>query len=199
MIPNFEASGVLPPFLGANPTKSAEQAPYKVSLDEFVEHFATSKERVNILEGFLNFRIQLKLKGITQGFQWLDGSFVEDVESVRGRPPKDIDIVTFASRPYGLDDIGWRNFILNISLFFDANQSKAKYKCDHYYVDLQINPIALVSQTRYWFGLFSHQRATSLWKGMLEVELADDEKPILSKLLSGGSVSYTHLTLPTKA
>lgn len=187
MIPSFEASGVLPPFTGGNPTDPANQAPYKVTLAEFVSHFATSKERVKILEGFLNFRIELKSKGISKGFQWLDGSFVEDVEKVRGRPPKDIDLVTFAFRPTSIIDAkDWKDFVVNNAIFFDAAKSKAKYLCDHYFVDLQIHPIPLVSQTHYWFGLFSHQRATSLWKGMLQVDLNDDEQPVLKTLKNGG-------------
>lgn len=186
MIPSFEMSGVLPPFIGSDPTTPADQAPYKVSLDEFVAHFATSVERVNILEGFLNFRIELKSKGITKGFQWLDGSFVEDVENVRGRPPKDIDLVTFAFRPNSIiDDTDWKRFITANQLFFKAAMSKKQYLCDHYYIDLQTHPIPLVSQTRYWFGLFSHQRATSLWKGMLQVDLNDDEQPVIHMLKSG--------------
>ncbi|MDN3685563.1 hypothetical protein QW180_26395 [Vibrio sinaloensis] len=60
MIPKFEESGVLPPFVGDGPTEPANQAPYKVSLEAFVEHFATSKERTEILVGFLQYRSKLK-------------------------------------------------------------------------------------------------------------------------------------------
>ncbi|MDA1231040.1 MAG: hypothetical protein O2856_09720 [Planctomycetota bacterium] len=28
------------------------------------------------------------------GFQWLDGSFLEDIELGDGRPPRDLDVVT---------------------------------------------------------------------------------------------------------
>ena len=35
-------------------------------------------------------------------------------------------------------------------------------------------PAYLIDQTKYWFGLFSHQRDTFLWKGMLEIPLTDD-------------------------
>jgi hypothetical protein len=39
--------------------------------------------------------------GIVEGFQWIDGSFIEDAEKSRGRPPADIDIITFGGRPAG--------------------------------------------------------------------------------------------------
>jgi hypothetical protein len=32
---------------------------------------------------------------LNQGFQWLDGSFAEQIELLEGRPPKDIDVVSF--------------------------------------------------------------------------------------------------------
>ncbi|ENC6422503.1 TPA: hypothetical protein RQN06_002863 [Aeromonas veronii] len=104
---------MLPPLIGACPTKPANQAPYKVSLEAFVEHFATSKERKEILIGFIKYRYELKLLAIENGFQWLDGSFVENVEKTRGRAPNDIDLVTFAHRPVGftLEKIGTPIFL----------------------------------------------------------------------------------------
>ncbi|MGP8292522.1 DUF6932 family protein, partial [Vreelandella zhanjiangensis] len=187
LIPNFEESGVLPPFIGDGPTKPANQAPYKVTLEAFVEHFATSEERVGILIGFLQYRTNLKGAGVTDGFQWLDGSFVENVEKTRGRAPNDIDLVTFAHRPNGYSSNDWKGFVqANLSLF-SPKMAKASYKCDAYFVDLNLPPKAVVSHTKYWFGLFSHQRETSLWKGMIELELSYDEGPVLQKLLNGGS------------
>jgi hypothetical protein len=32
------------------------------------------------------------------------------------------------------------------------------------------DPVSLVNQTKYWFGLFSHKR-NGVWKGMLQVPL----------------------------
>ncbi|MFQ2125232.1 DUF6932 family protein [Aeromonas jandaei] len=186
MIPQFEESGVLPPFIGACPTKPANQAPYKVSLEDFVEHFATSKERRDILIGFLKYRHELKCSGIINGFQWLDGSFVENVEKTRGRAPNDLDLVTFAHRPVGCNLEDWKSFVrVNIG-FFSPEMTKASYKCDAYFVDLDLPSKAIISHTKYWFGLFSHQRETSLWKGMLEVDLSYNEREILHKLINGG-------------
>ncbi|KJQ87517.1 MULTISPECIES: hypothetical protein [Vibrio] len=187
MIPAFEQSGVLPPFVGDSPTVPANQAPYKVSLAEFVDHFSTSPERIEILIGLLNYRIELKSKGIVSGFQWVDGSFVEDVETIRGRAPNDVDLVTFAERPAGFSEMDWRGFVALNQELFSTQLLKSQYKCDAYYVDLAMQPKLLVSRTAYWFGLFSHQRETSLWKGMLQIDLSCDEEPLLSALIQGGN------------
>ena len=57
----------------------------------------------------------------------------------------------------------------------DPEQAKTVFMCDAYFVDLLKPPELLVDDTRYWFGLFSHQRETALWKGMLQVPLCSDD------------------------
>ncbi|MBE2295247.1 MAG: hypothetical protein IAF00_09855 [Phycisphaerales bacterium] len=174
MIPAFNLSGVLPPFLGPSPTGRTEMSPYAVSMVEVVKHFATSHERIHILTGLLDFRAALRAVGIVDGFQWLDGSFVEDVEKMRNRAPADVDIVTFAHRPTASPD-EWRRLVSDHLYLFDPRITKAQYHCDAYFVDLDKKPFLVVDDTRYWFGLFSHQRVTSLWKGMLSVPLQSDD------------------------
>jgi hypothetical protein len=180
LIPNHSHDGVLPPFLpGGSPTEPGQVAPYKVDLSEFVQRYAETKERRGILEGLLAYRNALRSVGFTTGFQWLDGSFVEDCETNRGRPPGGIDIITFSVRPKEYAASGaWRAFIRSRPDLFDPEISKEKYKCDAYFVDLEVHPVHLVAQTRYWFGLFSHQRDTYLWKGMIEVPFVGDDKAV---------------------
>jgi hypothetical protein len=87
-----------------------------------------------------------------------------------------MDIVTFARRPRAYQDQQeWGAFVAENIDIFSPKQVKAAHSCDAFYVDLFLPPEAIVSQTRYWFGLFSHQRSTSLWKGMVEVGLVDDD------------------------
>jgi hypothetical protein len=66
-------------------------------------------------------------------------------------------------------------FIMGNLDVFAPESAKEKYCCDAYFVDLTAKPLVLVDRTRYWFGLFSHQRETSLWKGMLQVPIVSDD------------------------
>jgi hypothetical protein len=96
MIPNVNESGVLPPFLpDCTPTEKAAVAPYPISLAELIQKYSVSNVRKKILSGYLEYRRNLKKIGITQGFQWIDGSFTENVERIRKRGPSDIDLITF--------------------------------------------------------------------------------------------------------
>jgi hypothetical protein len=131
-----------------------------------------SLERVEVLLGLLDYRAALASHGIVKGFQWLDGSFVEDCEAIRGRAPADIDVVTFFWRPTNVRrSANWLKFVEAHEDLFDPLRLKAKFKCDAYHVDLDAGAEATVLNTSYWFGLFSHQRDTQLWKGMLRVPL----------------------------
>jgi hypothetical protein len=173
MIPQINASMVLPPFVGHDPGRRAATSPYLVSMAEVVERFATSSVRVAILRGLLSYRGALLRAGLVDGFQWLDGSFVEDIETSRKRGPRDIDIVTFASSP--ADIANWGAWLRDHEGLLNPQRTKAEFLCDAYFVDFRKRPDLLVDDTRYWFGLFSHQRESSLWKGMLKVPLLSDD------------------------
>lgn len=172
MIPPFNISGVLPPFVGHSPTNLANMSPYEVKISEVIARFATTVERVNILNGLLKYRQDLRKIGVNQGFQWLDGSFLENVEITRNRPPQDMDLVTFAAIPPELDQ---KQLIKDYPHLFIREETKKHYYCDAFLVDLNKRPELLVNETRYWFGLFSHQRASSIWKGMLKVDMVSDD------------------------
>ena len=170
----MNASSVLPPFTGPDPTSPATMSPYVVPISAVIDRFATSAARVAILRGLLSYRQALIKHGMTDGHMWLDGSFVEDIETSASRAPRDVDVVTFATVP-GVDNPAKKMFAMSHLDLFDARESKKAYMCDAYIQDLGAPPLALVNRTRYWFGLFSHQRATSLWKGMLQVALISDD------------------------
>lgn len=178
MIPKLTQSGVLPPFVGDS-TQPNGMAPFKSTITEFVSHYASTPERIDILKGFLSYRAKLRSVGITSGFQWVDGSFVENIEQNENRAPNDIDIVTFADTQTVGD---MREFLINHGSVLDVAESKSKYKCDSYLVDLRVEPSQLVGQSRYWFGLFSHQRATYLWKGLIELPLDCEDEAAASIL-----------------
>lgn len=170
-IPPFTIDGILPPFVGPDGPGGAPEdlSPYLVTSTEVVTTLATSATRRTILRGWLDHRASLRAIGFDRGFQWLDGSFVEDKE------PRDLDVVAFLYRPPGIRDGNTLARLMqsNIGLFGRA-QVKATYSLDFFPVDLNGTPEALVSLTRYWLGLFSHRRQDDLWKGMLEVRLEDE-------------------------
>ncbi len=171
LIPQFDLSKVLPPFTGDDVTISRSMSPYRAHITDLVRRFNFTPERIEILRGLLEYRSVLHELGIQEGFQWVDGSFVEDVEALRNCPPGDIDVITFFHRPtHG--KVEWEEWFKEHGKIFDTTFTKPRYKCDAYSVDLDTSPENVVNSTRYWFGLFSHQRDTSLWKGMVQLPLS---------------------------
>ena len=100
-IPDWNARGILPPTNPQSPT-GIDRSPYAISLMDLVLRFAKTPERIGILEGFLSFRQAMHRLGLVRGFQWVDGSFLENIELIEGRTPHDIDIVTFFYIPEGM-------------------------------------------------------------------------------------------------
>jgi hypothetical protein len=171
-IPPFDHNLVLPPHLG-DPTQPRELSPYPCTTLELCQRFGTSPERRKILGQFLDFRQRLVDEGLTNGFQWLDGSFLEDIEAQEGRPPRDLDVVTVY---WGYDIPFQQQLWATLPEFVDSKLAKANFALDHYPLDASYHPETTVKWATYWISLFSHNRL-AVWKGMLRVELntpADD-------------------------
>jgi hypothetical protein len=183
MIPAFDLSNVLPPFVGATAVIENNMSPYKATMVEVTQRFGTSPERIEILDGLLRYRSALFSAGLVEGFQWLDGSFVENIEAIETRPPHDVDVVTFYH--HHVPDAEWQTWLTANLHLFNPIHTKATYKCDVYGVDLQYPPEVLVSRTRYWFGLFSHQRGgiNRVWKGMVQVPLSPNDDALAQAAL----------------
>lgn len=154
---------------------SAQSSPYEATTSELVHRFAFSPVRCKILDGLLRYRCEIRGLGFNDGFQWLDGSFVEDIEGRDGRPPNDIDVVTFSHRPAGMNDAQVRSLLASRPDLFDHDRCKEAFHCDTTIVSLDTRPEWLVIQTRYWYGLYSHRRGDAAWKGMLQVPLHSDD------------------------
>ena len=188
LIPAFNIGGVLPPFLGPEPGRDvAEASPYECTSEELVDRFLTSNQRGRLLFGLMNFRAALRAAGVIDAMQWIDGSFTENVES-RGLEPGDVDVVTFLYRPKAVrDDANWGQFVAtHQGGFLNRAANKAAYACDTMFVDMNVLPHLIVEQAAYWNGLFSHQRRTFQWKGMLCVGLGPNDDGALAKLAAGG-------------
>lgn len=183
-IPDWNAQGVLPPINLASPT-SFDRSPYQISLTDLILRYATSPERSAILDGFLRFRAALHAVGLVQGFQWVDGSFLEHIEIIEERSPRDVDVVTF----YHLSSGQTQQSLLTANLkLFDPKNTKQAYQVDAHFVQLnQQRPEPLVRQSAYWYSLWSHRR-NDLWKGYLQVDLAPGEDEIAQTSLDAKQV-----------
>ena len=168
-IPPFDGIlDVLPPHLG-DPRKPSDLSPNPCTVQELCGTFATSAARKRILEGFLRLRAEMFAQGV-RGFQWIDGSFLENIEAEKSRDPNDVDVVTFVDQPARPVDLLAR--LGSVPAILNPTQGKVVYLVDHYLIPLGSAPVAIVEMTRYWYGLFSHRR-DGVWKGMLRVEMAD--------------------------
>lgn len=184
-IPLWSGAGVLPPIRPGASGHSPDRSPYVVDLVEYVDHFATSPERIGILDGLLRFRADLHKAHIVAGFQWLDGSFLEAVELLERRAPRDMDVVTFFELPPGKDQ---RTIVGDHRALFDHDHVKATYAMDAYYAVLgQPLEVWQVKKVAYWYSMWSHRR-DGLWKGFVQVDLdpsADAEARAVLDLIGG--------------
>lgn len=163
-IPEWNTLGLLPPIDPAAPA-SQERSPYRVALPDVVARFSTSAERHRILRGWLNFRAALHDMGIVEGFQWLDGSFMEQVEVLERCPPRDIDVVSFVRVPATFNPTQEQLAVL------DHDHVKRTFLVDSYLVELdQLERPNLIRKAAYWYSMWSHRR-NQAWKGYLEVDL----------------------------
>jgi len=165
-IPDFDHNLVLPPHLG-DPVDLNQLSPYRCTTVDLFRKLGKTPERKAILDRFLDFRDRLRAAGLTNGFQWIDGSFLEDIETREGRAPNDLDVVTVY---WGYDLAFQTSLMTSFPEVANPPLAKANYSLDHYPFDAGHSPIMTLEQTRYWILLFSHNRL-GIWKGMLQIDL----------------------------
>ena len=133
-IPAWDNQHRLPPVRPRTPEweqhETTNRSPYKASIVEFVSRFAGSAHRVYLLHRFLDYRRDIYDAGIKDGFQWINGSFVEDIENKDEdqRPPNDIDVVTFYYPPQNRSE--------SYLELFNTVKTRPKYDVDAYPVEL---------------------------------------------------------------
>lgn len=165
-IPYFDHNHVIPPHLG-DPRIGTDISPFECTTIELCQRFSTSPKRIQILENFIKFRECINKAGISTGFQWLDGSFLENIELSENRNPRDLDVVTFFG---GLTMIQQIDVRTKFPEFFSPKLAKDNFLVDHYAVDYHYDPNLTIEMTRYWIQLFTHKR-NGVWKGMLKIPL----------------------------
>jgi hypothetical protein len=173
-IPVWDSRGLMPTVDPIKPT-APNRSPYEVSVLDFTTKFGSSSERTAILRGWLEHRAALHRLGYTSGFQWVDGSFLENIERHGNRAPNDIDVVSFVelsgqSAPLQGDDEA-----------LDQAAAKLRFRVDAYFVELNLPPRLLVSQTAYWYSLWAHTRDQH-WKGFVQIDLRPDDEAAIDWL-----------------
>jgi hypothetical protein len=152
-IPDWTPNGVIPPINPLSPV-TVDRSPYVVSLTDLIIRFSISPERCWILDGLLRYREELHGIGLIRGFQWLDGSFLENIEILESRPPHDIDVVTFYHLPTGVTQLDLLSAKPDL---FDPTQTKGLFHVDGYTLELKgTNPESLVERSTYWYSMWSH-------------------------------------------
>lgn len=187
-LPGFNARGLLPPLIGHDET-TADRAPYEATMTDVALALGTTPERRRLLKGLLEYRELLGTLGYTGGVQFINGSFVENVEARESRTPGDIDVFSFLERPpqYRNDPAlwaltgfaDWRDQIAN------RNLNKVRFCVDTYAVAVdQHGVLRLITTTIYWYSLFAHKKITHDWKGFVRVTLDPNGDAAATQLLA---------------
>ena len=151
-------------------------------MNELIERFGYTADRRKIIEGLLDLRKELFSLGFG-GFQWIDGSFVTKVESIKNSSPNDADVVTWAYHPDGQNV---RSVIMSKPYLCNPQIAKQKFKIDHYMIPLYNDALTLIQYATYWYGLFSHTRER-IWKGIVAVALDSLENDNAARNILGAS------------
>ena len=102
------------------------------------------------------------------GYQWVAGSMLEDIETMEGREPNDIDVMTFLAKPDTPSDLA--QLKQSQPHLFVRDQSKQRYQVDPIALPLRSPASTIVPTVRYYYALYTHRRGR-VWKGILQVEL----------------------------
>nr|WP_299379756.1 hypothetical protein [uncultured Halomonas sp.] len=191
-LPAWDSRGVLPPIHPEAEGHSSHRSPYKSTLPAFIERFATTRPRIALLDKLLNYRSDLHAAGIVKGFQWINGSFVQDVELLESRPPNDIDIVTHFYVPDGHTQ---QTIATAYPYLITPPLVKQTYGMDAYPNVLGGEANAyFAKRITYWYSMWSHRKIDNAWKGFVEIDLsalgdapARDALRDASDSLEGGS------------
>lgn len=174
-IPDWSLQGILPPVRPGGSAVNRDRTPYRADLSDFLERFSLTQARIELLEGFLEYRKALHEIGIVSGFQWINGSFAENIEILEGRDPRDIDCVTFYVMPDGEDE---ESLYYKNQHIFDHNKVKSTFHIDSYYINIEDTLTQeIIDDLTYWYSMWSHRRDL-VWKGFIQLDIdpAQDEE-----------------------
>lgn len=174
-LPEFDQRGLLPAFVG-NDATTHDRSPYFCTMSDLCASLGTTDRRRQLLKSLISYRALIGSDDYVNGVQFIDGSFVENVEMIEERPPNDIDVFSMLVPPakYQNSSANWTTQGLPFwqSEIADNARNKARFSVDCYALMLDVqSPSAFLRQALYWYGLFSHKRKTYEWKGFVAVPL----------------------------
>ena len=88
------------------------------------------------MQGFLRYRNALHEHGFVDGFQWINGSFSENIEDREGRSPNDIDVVTFSNAKNSPEEL---QALLSLDL---VSPNSKQFLVDGYFVSLTASGVS---------------------------------------------------------
>ncbi len=189
-LPPFDIRGLLPPVNGSNPTHP-DRSPYFCTMTELCSALGTSDHRKELLRNLIGYRALIGSDDFVAGIQFINGSFVENIEAIEGRQPKDIDVFSilmppakYVNKPVLWQTTGsvfWQNEIA------DNPKNKARFSLDVYGLIVDVSNLGnFLQQSLYWYSLFSHKRTNHDWKGFAAVPLnAADDQTALAAIAGG--------------
>ncbi len=129
----------------------------KITLKDFEENFAINENRKILLMEYKAFIENLKLLGIINFYQWIDGSFV-----TKKIAPKGIDVVSF------IETVEFKKNEKELLLL-----SKMFQNIDCYFVEVFSNEdkkyFITQTDTSYWYHLFQGTRKPRVKKGFVQI------------------------------
>jgi len=159
--------GIIPPVWGQG---MDQRSPLPCSIADFIQAFAISPHRAKLAKGFLDYRDQLRQCVGKSAIQWADGSFVEHIEKLEARDPKDIDVLTI----FMADDVDADHFAAQ--KLNDLSHLRTCYHVDAYYLPLGQQSLVMdIRMLTYWYAQWSHRRDHK-WKGFIQLFLHDDDE-----------------------
>lgn len=185
-LPPHRADGYLPDFL-AGPAAEG-RSPFLVTAIHLVEIYGQTAKRREFLVGFFGYRDRLRRAGLV-GVQWLNGSFVGDVERRENRDPGDIDVVTWYSSQRNQLELRTADPSL-----WNRDAIKAQHFVDAFPICANQPPYLLLTMACYWHGMWSRSKKDSIptMKGYVALELSDSDaadKAALDRIQKLGAAS----------
>lgn len=176
-------NGLLPPHHSSQnggPARPDELSPFLATTLELCQRFGGTLERRAILRGYLQMRQRLTDLQVVEGFQWVDGHFLEEYEKRTRKPPESIRVVTFCRTPKAIADPNYSSLFQPL---MSRRVTQATFHVSHQLISLGWPAHSIIEATRMQAAMMSHSDE-GVWKGYIRIPLntPDDDAAALQHL-----------------